>query len=242
MVIVAVAIAGCTSTINQPTTQLSPVDTPTQIATTTLSASLTTTNSPIIPETTTSKQLEMGTKSDTGAQIESTTKFFKPFTNDEYKISMIYPADWEKEELYEVSLRDYGQETINIVNFFSPTLNSEYATFSIDVHPKIDTELDDYYNHAIVALHLTDPQITRRMSNFNIYAKTANRIDYLSCERSDNEVCHKTKNIKVFTYINKNIYIFSFSGGYDIYDDNLDEAEAMLKSVEIVPVTTEKHR
>jgi len=56
---------------------------------------------------------------------------------------MNYPADWDKEELDELAMRDYGQETINIVNFFSPTINSDYATFNIDIDPKISTELDD---------------------------------------------------------------------------------------------------
>ena len=240
LVILSIVIAGCSSTSNQPAIQSSSEGTPVQTATTTTSAPITSTIIPIT-SVTTSAQLEMGIKSDTGTQIESTTKVFKPFTNDLYRISMIYPADWEKEELEYLELRDYGQRTINIVNFFSPTRGSNYNTFSVDVDPNCKTDPDDYYNHAILALQTFYGRVvvTKHMSNWKISDQTAYRIDYLYYI---SETKQDQKAIFIVTKLDEDIYIISFRGYDYVFDDNLDEAEAMLKSIKITPKTEEKHR
>ena len=240
LVIIGVVITGCTSSSNQPAIQSSSEGTPAQTATTTISAPLTTT---IIPTTsvTSSAQLEMGIKSDTGTQIESTTKVFKPFTNELYRISLIYPADWEKQESEYLELQDYGQKTITIVNFFSPTRGSNYNTFSIDIDPNCKTELDDYYNHAILSFQdfYGRVVVTKHMSNWKISDKTAYRIDYLYY---DSESKQDQKALFVVTKIDEDIYIISFKGYDYVFDDNLDEAEAMLKSIKITPKIEERHR
>ena len=240
LVILSIVIAGCSSTSNQPAIQSSSEGTPAQTATTTTSAPITSTIIPIT-SVTTSAQLEMGIKSDTGTQIESTTKVFKPFTNDLYRISMIYPADWEKEELEYLELRDYGQRTINIVNFFSPTRGSNYNTFSVDVNPNCKTDPDDYYNHAILALQTFYGRVvvTKHMSNWKISDNTAYRIDF----KYGDETSLYQKELLVVTTINDDIYIISFKGSDTVYDDNLDEAEGMMKSILISAKTDEiKHR
>jgi len=41
--------------------------------------------------------------------------------------------------------------------------------------------------------------------------------------------------VQIFKIINGDLYIFSFKGIGEIYDENLDEAEAMIKSIKYIP-------
>jgi len=79
-----------------------------------------------------------------------------PLTTASLSNGMIisYPANWEKQELSETSLREYGRVTTNIANFFSPS-ETGYTTLSIDVDPQAvvgEDESDRYFNLATVEI------------------------------------------------------------------------------------------
>jgi hypothetical protein len=63
---------------------------------------------------------------------------------------MSYPSDWQAQEIDPSTcwaVRDYGKNTCNLVNFFSPTAaDGTYNTFSVDVDNPTTSTLEDYFN------------------------------------------------------------------------------------------------
>ncbi len=148
-----------------------------------------------------------------------------------YGLTISYPQDWTKQELQETGVRDYGQNTINIANIFSPRDNpndlSSYATFSIDVDPNPSTEdLEQYFNLATVALQnywgkpfeITKHDYQLKISNYKSY-----RLDYTTPKSGDRTI--------IFTDAKGIYYIFSIKNQWD--DDGW--FENIYKSIKIVP-------
>jgi hypothetical protein len=147
-----------------------------------LTASATATQVSLTPTTTQAAQIEsISTPSDSN-QLNYLT-----YTNEEYKISISYPETWEKQEPNTIEMRDYGEETKNIVNFFSPGKVPNYITFSIDVDPQNTKDNETYFNTAVLALqdhyHKQgyDFKITKTNTQVKISEPSpffANRLDY----------------------------------------------------------------
>jgi hypothetical protein len=165
---------------------------------------------------------------------------YSTYTNSPYGITLQYPKDWEAQEAGDLAVRDYGKETINIVNFYSPGKDS-YVTFSVDVDPSTTTDLEKYYNTAIIALQKSYPhwEMTKHNAQLKVSDNFAYRIDY----RISHEDSTKTDyGLQVYTIVKGTPYIFTYQAKDltptdETYTANLDEAQDMIKSVSITPVT-----
>lgn len=215
IIICCLLLSGCTSSTSSETT---PTATATPVPTqTTLVATATAT--PVATVTTTG---------------------LKTYKNAEYGITMSYPDDWEVQEPDSLAMRDYGKSTINIVNFYSPGQDT-YAVFSVDIDPTSATDLESYYNHAVLALQSYYPHWTMTKHNAQLVVSEdkAYRIDY-KVEHEDSIKYDYA--YQVYTIADKTPYIFTYQvqnipQGNNVYNDYLDESQDMVKSVVITPVS-----
>lgn len=96
-----------------------------------------------------------------------------------YGVTISYPNDWERQDVLTSGVRDYGQDTINIANFYSPNEIAgdplSYNSLSIDVDQNVRTDFDTYFNQATLAIGKTyDPQMkahsfTLKIAGYNSY-------------------------------------------------------------------------
>lgn len=222
ILVLGIFVAGCTTT---PAT--SP-GTPSQ-------TTVLTQNTPTPSSTTTLKTVTTLPAAATIPIVQHAT-----YTNSPYGITMSYPKDWDAQEASDLAVRDYGKDTINIVNFYSPGKDS-YVTFSVDVDPSTTTDLEKYYNTAIIALQATYPhwEMTKHNAQLKVSDNFAYRIDY----RIPHEDSTKTDyGLQVYTIVKGTPYIFTYQAKDltptdETYTSNLDEAQDMIKSVSINPVT-----
>lgn len=218
ILVLGIFIAGCTTT-STPSSG-TPPQTPAQ----NIIAPISATNAPTTPPTVT-----------TVPAVQ-----YKTYTNSPYGITLSYPENWEVQEQDSLALRDYGRSTINIANFYSPG-NDKYASFSIDIDPTSETELESYYNHAVLALQAYYPNwgITKHNYQLKVSDNTAYRIDY---QVTHDDSIRVDYGLQVYTLVKGTPYIFTYqaqdiSPNDETYKENLDEAQAMIKSVTISPVT-----
>lgn len=213
ILVCAVIVAGCTSNVT-PTKSDSPLASSIAIPSTTYQAPVLT---PAIT-TVTSTHVPMNVLS---------------LSNGIFTIT--YPSNWEKEELSETSLREYGRVTTNIVNFFSPSYGNKdaYTTFSIDVDPQPVSDNDRYFNLATVA-------IQKEYGNIDITHHTQQyKTGYAECT-----VC-KGYNLEFETKtLNRWYHFIDVDGTFYIITINNphNEASEMLRSIKIIPPSTQKHR
>ncbi|MGB8219770.1 MAG: hypothetical protein WCE46_05240 [Methanoregula sp.] len=172
----------------------------------------------------------------TTAAVQYTT-----YTNSQYGITLSYPSDWEMQESGQLAIRDYGRDTINVVNFFSPG-NDSYVTFSVDVDPSTTTDLGKYYNLAVIALQNYYPYLvmTKHDAQLEVSGNLAYSIDY-QVPLDDN--INSGYGHQVYTIVEGTPYIFSYEGANisptnDVYAAHLGEAQDMIRSVTISPVTS----
>jgi hypothetical protein len=175
----------------------------------------------------------------------------KLYSNSQYGITMYYPNDWKKEELYEIGLRDYGKDTINIANFISPDITpsrikeagsnpdpSTYTMLSIDVDPKNTGDFEQYFNLVCLAIQKYYGTIDITRHNFQ------NKISVTDTFRGykSYQLDFDTKNMRgsyIFTNVDGTMYIFVFKNPSPYSKEVLD----MYNSIRIVPqVTTQYHR
>ncbi len=136
-------------------------------------------------------------------------------------------------------MRDYGRNTLNVVNFFSPG-NDSYATFSVDVDPSSTTDLEKYYNLAVIALQDDYPHwiMTKHDAQLRVSGNSAYSVYYQV--PLDNNV-NTDYGLQVYTIVQGTPYIFSYEGTNisptnDVYAANIGEAQDMIRSVSISPV------
>ncbi|MGA2698642.1 MAG: hypothetical protein ABSE74_03270 [Methanoregula sp.] len=165
---------------------------------------------------------------------------YATYTNSQYGITLSYPKDWEMQESGQLAVRDYGRNTINVVNFFSPG-NDSYVTFSVDVDPSSTTDLEKYYNLAVIALQDYYPHwvMTKHDAQLKVSDNFAYSVYYL-VPLDDN--INTDYGLQVYTIVQGTPYIFSYEGTNisptnDVYAANLGEAQDMIKSVSISSVT-----
>lgn len=153
-------------------------------------------------------------------------------------MTLAYPSDWEMETPGDTALRDYGQYTKNLANFYSPTVNGKYTTVSVDLDPQQVEDNDQYFNLATVAVqnYYGTIQITH-------HSQLSNAVSMISacsvCKHYNLEFDTKTLD-KWYHFIDDDgtFYIFSVNNP----DLNHDQVMELLKSVKITPVTQQKHR
>jgi hypothetical protein len=145
------------------------------------------------------------------------------------------------QESGQLAVRDYGRNTINVVNFFSPG-NDSYVTLSVDVDPSTTTDLGKYYNLAVVALqdYYSHWVMTKHDAQLEVSGNLAYSIDY-QVPLDDN--INSGYGHQVYTIVQGTPYIFSYEGANisptnDVYAAHLGEAEDMIRSVSISPVTS----
>ncbi len=222
----AIFFTGCTSTapistaptVTSPPLQITPTTPQIQTFQTTEKASVTT--------VTTNKQV------------------ITTIANLPYGIIISYPQDWEKKELSEIGLRDYGRTAINIANFFSPDITYErmrdtgsnpdismYTTLSIDVDQNYVSDFEQYFNLVVLALqerygHI---EITKHNYQLEISGYDSYRLDFDTINM---------RGTYIFTDVDGTVYIFSFKNP----SPYSSEVENMYKSIKIIPPITQKSR
>jgi|WetSurMetagenome_2_1015567.scaffolds.fasta_scaffold60279_2 hypothetical protein len=165
-------------------------------------------------------------------------------------VTITYPSDWEKEELSELALRDYGRTTTNIANFYSPDITQErkdsdgpnpdastYSSLSIDVDPSPVTDFEQYFNLVTIALQNSYGAITITKHNYQLKVSPSDTFEGYKSYQMDFD----TKTMRasyVFTNVDGTIYIFAFKNPspYSV------EVQDMVKSIVISPAGASKHR
>ncbi|MGA2162474.1 MAG: hypothetical protein ABSG28_09835 [Methanoregula sp.] len=155
------------------------------------------------------------------------------YTNNPYGISLSYPSEWSYNEPGTWGVRDYGRNTLNIVNFYAPG-TSNY-TLSIDTDPGYSGNLEDYFNKAVVALQNTYTQEnlawdeTGASYQMQISGNKAYRIDYVLEKYGYSKPI--ATGVQFYTIVNGNVYIFTYVGVSN------DESLAMVKSITLNPTS-----
>ena len=161
-----------------------------------------------------------------------------------YGVTMSYPQNWEMKEVGTSDVRDYGQTTVNIANFFSPEAirgdPESYTSMSIDIDQSVDTDLEQYFNLATVALgkyYGPSWDITKHSYQLKISDYKSYELDWQTKDE---------RGLYIFTFAKGDVYIFSIkspnkpkaAGEYSA------EVEQMYKSVRLDPadVLVAKHR
>jgi hypothetical protein len=218
LLIGCVFLAGCTDRTSSPTVPATP-------------AVVATTPAPTTPGQVTAAATPVTTAAATGLST---------YKNAQYGISLNYPSTWDVQEPDSLALRDYGRSTINVVNFYSPGKDT-YAVFSVDIDPYSATDLEYYYNHAVLALQSYYPHwtMTKHNPQMVVSDNKAYRIDY-KVEHEDSIKYDYA--YQVYTIADKSPYIFTYqvqniSPSDDTYNEYLDESQDMVKSTTLTPVS-----
>lgn len=174
------------------------------------------------------------------AAATTTSAQYKTYTNAQYGITMSYPKNWDVEESGTVAMRDYGKTTTNVVNFYSPGKDT-YVIFSVDVDPSATTDLESYYNKAVLALQAYYPhwEMTKHSASTKVSDTNAYRVDYRVTHDDTSKIDY---GVQVYTIVKETPFILTYQGNgllpeNDIFASNLDEAQDMIKSVKIEAVT-----
>ncbi|MCX6689838.1 MAG: hypothetical protein NTZ39_09170 [Methanoregula sp.] len=153
-----------------------------------------------------------------------------------YGVTISYPNDWERQDVNTSGVRDYGKNTVNVANFYSPNEipgdTFSYNSLSIDVDQNVQADFDTYFNQATLAIGKTyDPQMEAHSYTLKIAGYDSYELDF------------QTKDVKgsyIFTNANGSIYIFAFkSPTKPIAIRALsDEIVDMYKSIQLNPPVT----
>ena len=224
----AIIFAGCTSTTTPaPSSAPQITPTPTQIETYQTNAQTT------VAHAITSTQVVL-----TSAKISQ-------------GITITYPQDWKKEELSASGLRDYGRDTVNIANFFSPYITpdrseaaqpnvdkSKYTTLSIDVDPTPVSDFEQYFNLVAVALQKKYGTITITKHNYQLKISPSDTFPGYKSYQMDFDTADM-RGSYIFTNVDGTVYIFAFKNP----SPYSTEVHEIYDSIKIVPqVTTQKQR
>lgn len=172
-------------------------------------------------------------------------------TSLSHGVTISYPSDWQKEEVSELALRDYGRTTLNIANFFSPDISAErgtkdthnpdtsaYTTLSIDVDPNPVTDFEQYFNLVAIALQQKYGHIEITKHNYQLKISPTETFPGYKSYQMDFDAANM-RGSYIFTDVDKTIYIFAFKNPTPYSA----EVQDMYKSIKIVPVTdNSKHR
>jgi hypothetical protein len=181
------------------------------------------------------------------AETKTVDQSYLTYTNEYYRISIPYPDTWEKEEPNSFDVRDYGENTINIVNFFSPGKVPCYATFSIDVDTQNSEDLEQYYNTAVLDLQKYyrnlgyDWKITKHNAQFAVSGNPAYRLEF-EIDKSTGCGQGTTNIIQIYTMVKGTPYIITYDRGPDESGIWKETIETMIKSMKITSPQDVKQR
>jgi hypothetical protein len=157
-------------------------------------------------------------------------------TNLPSGVTISYPADWERQDVLTSGVRDYGKDTVNIANFFSPNVipgdTRSYDSLSIDLDRNVAVDFDTYFNQATLAVGKTyGTQMEAHSYTIKIGGYDSYELDFL------------TKDVKgtyIFTKVDGSIYIFAFKGPNKplVITALSDEIVGIYKSIQLNPTTT----
>lgn len=181
----------------------------------------------------------------TSAPIATVSEVPLLTANLPYGVAITYPQNWERKDVGTSEVRDYGRNTVNIANFFSPDAlpgdSESYTTLGIDIDQSPDvTDLEQYFNLATVGLgkyYGPSFEITKHSYQLKISGYKSYELDWQTKDE---------KGLYIFTEAKGDVYIFAFksknkpvaSGAYSA------EIEQMYKSVGLNPpdLVVVKHR
>ncbi len=167
--------------------------------------------------------------------IENATgSSYQIYSNPTYQINMSYPSDWQEQDVDPSSCwapRDYGDNTCNIVNFFSPSASDgSYRVFSIDVGNPSLLPLQTYFNQVTFALENNYPgfQIAKNTVQQSISSNLAYELEFHKGFQENSPI-----GIEILTFDRNNVpYVIS----YNSFEDQ--EFYNMIHSIQITSGTT----
>ena len=125
-----------------------------------------------------------------------------------YGVTISVPADWTRQDVIAVGVRDYGTATENIANFYSPPAllddRSSYITLSVDFDRIPERDFEKYFNNATVAVQNTTGALTHveiHSSTLKIAGYKSYKLDFLT---------EQVKGTYIFTSTEYGMYIFTF--------------------------------
>jgi hypothetical protein len=156
------------------------------------------------------------------------------YTNPKYHLTISYPADWQEQDIDPTNcwaLRNYGETTCNIVNFFSPITGiGTYRTFSIDVDNPSTLTIENYFNKATGALETYYPGMQVVKTSFQ-QEISDNKAYELVFRKGDAD--NSPPAIEEITFTENNVpYIISYNSLED------PEFNYMVKSIQIAAVSS----
>jgi hypothetical protein len=153
-----------------------------------------------------------------------------------YGVTIFYPDDWQRQDVLTMSVRDYGKNTVNIANFYSPNAipgdTLSYNSLSIDIDQNVQEDFDQYFNQATLAVGKTyDPQMQAHSYSLKISGYDSYELDFQT-----NDV----KGTYIFTKVDGSIYIFAFKVPNKplVITALSDEIVGIYKSIQLNPTTT----
>ena len=220
-----IMISGCTSDTGSsavttvPTTlppaSEAPVSTPATLAT------------PVV----TPSQIPGVVANDSGTQ-------YLTYTNPSNQLTMSYPSGWQEQDVAPATcwaVRNYGDNTCNIVNFFSPTVNGTYNTFSIDVDNPTSSTLETYFNKATASIENQYPGMRIIKTSFQEEISGNKAYELVYNQAQEGEI--RIPAIEEVTFANTNVpYIISYTS---LEDPTFDY---MVKSIQIATAAPTKSR
>jgi hypothetical protein len=127
-----------------------------------------------------------------------------------YGVTISYPDTWTRQDVLTSGVRDYGTNTVNIANFFSPDTipgdNASYNTLSVDVDQNPGPDFEQYFNQATLSVE----QIYETPIGVSAHSYTLDISGYKSYEL-DFQSTHE-KGAYIFTSTENGVYIFAFKG------------------------------
>lgn len=159
---------------------------------------------------------------------------YATYSNPTYGLTISYPEDWQVQEPDQLALRDYGRMTLNIANFVTPS-NKPIAIMSVDVDPASTTDLEKYFNTAILShqSYYEHWELTKHNPQLKISDNFAYRSDY---RISDDNGWVKTCGIQLYTIVKGRPYIFTFKGSEAAYNEYLVDFQDLIRFIRITPV------
>jgi len=150
-------------------------------------------------------------------------------------VTITLPAAWQQDNTLETGVRDYGRDTMNIANFYAPTVPggapSTYNTLHIDIDRNPGPDFEGYFNNATLAVEKT--YHTETMVSLHSYPMDiAGRKGYeLTFD------AYQVRGYYIFSKTDNGMYIFAFRGSdrepgvTQLRDDVLD----IYKTIQISP-------